>query len=92
MLTLLTMSFKNIFRYKTRSIITILAIIVSVCISIVIDGLLRGIGDQSTVNLIAYESAEATLFRQGYLEKQAEFRVNHFFWGANGSGLTFDAG
>ncbi|MFA6689801.1 MAG: ABC transporter permease [Sphaerochaetaceae bacterium] len=73
MLTLLTMSFKNIFRYKTRSIITILAIIVSVCISIVIDGLLRGIGDQSTVNLIAYESAEATLFRQGYLEKQAEF-------------------
>ena len=53
MLTLLTMSFKNIFRYKTRSIITILAIIVSVCISIVIDGLLRGIGDQSTVNLIA---------------------------------------
>ncbi len=69
---LIRLSLKNMARYRTRSIITILAVMISVSISVVVDGFLRGVFDLSTYNLIRYESAEATVYADGYFEKRNE--------------------
>ncbi len=70
---LLSVSLKNMARYRTRSVITVVAVTVSVFISIVCDGFLRGIFDLSTYNLLSCESSEVTVYREGYFEKRNEY-------------------
>lgn len=72
-MSILSMSVKNLGRYRTRTIITITAVAVSVFISIAVDGFLRGIFDLSTYNLLLYESSEVTVYRNGYFEKKDEY-------------------
>lgn len=73
MLKLLAMSIRNLSRYKTRTIITIVAVAVSVLISMIVDGFLRGIFNMSTYNLLSYESAEVTIYKEGYFDKKDEY-------------------
>lgn len=75
-MSILSMSVKNLGRYRTRTIITITAVAVSVFISIAVDGFLRGIFDLSTYNLLLYESSEVTVYRDGYFEKKDELPDN----------------
>lgn len=64
-MSILSMSVKNLGRYRTRTIITITAVAVSVFISITVEGFLRGIFDLSTYNLLLYESSETIVYRDG---------------------------
>lgn len=73
MLKLLKLASRNLLRYKTRTIVTIVAVMLSVLISIVIDGYLRGIFNLSLYNLISYESSEATIYKKGYFDKRDEY-------------------
>ena len=73
MLKLLALSFRNLTRYKTRTIITVIAVIASVVISTIVDGYLRGIFNLSLYNLINYESSEVSIYKKGYFEKKDEY-------------------
>ncbi len=69
----LLLALRNLNRYKTRTLVTVLAVLVSVLISIVVDGFLRGVFNLSTYNLLAYESSEAIIYSDGYFEKRDEY-------------------
>lgn len=69
----LHLALRNLNRYKTRTLVTVLAVFVSVLISIVVDGFLRGVFNLSTYNLLSYESSEATIYSDGYFEKRNEY-------------------
>ncbi len=76
MLTMLKMAWKNIFRYKNRTIVTIAAIAISVFIAVVIDALLMGVFNQSNQNMVNYEASEAVLYAKGYLEEKDKYPVD----------------
>ncbi len=76
MLTMIKMAWKNIFRYKNRTIITILAIAISVFIAVVIDALLMGIFNQSNLNMVNYEASEAVIYANGYLEEKDKYPLD----------------
>lgn len=73
MLTMITMAWKNIFRYKNRTILTITAIAISVFIAIVIDALLMGIFNQSNLNMVNYEASEVVVYANGYFEEKDKY-------------------
>ena len=69
----LLLALRNLNRYKTRTLVTVLAVLVSVLISIIVDGFLRGVFNLSTYNLLAYESSEVTIYGDGYFDKRDEY-------------------
>ncbi|MGN0907718.1 MAG: ABC transporter permease [Bullifex sp.] len=73
MLKILRLSVRNLTRYRTRTVITIVAVLISVMVSTVVDGLVRGIFEMSTANLLLYESAEVSVYANGYFEKRKEY-------------------
>lgn len=73
MLRSLKLSLRNLRRYRTRTVITIIAVLVSVLVSTVVDGFLRGVFNMSTYNLLSYESSEVTVYAKGYFEKRNEY-------------------
>ncbi len=73
MLTILKMAWRNIFRYRSRTTITLVAIIVSVFIAILVDAFLMGIFSQSEVNMLSYECSEVVVYADGYLEEKEKF-------------------
>ncbi len=73
MLRCLKLSFRNLKRYRTRTAITVIAVLVSVLVSTVVDGFLRGIFNMSTYNLLSYESSEVTVYARGYFDKRNEY-------------------
>lgn len=72
MLTLCFMALKNIKRYRIRSAVTISAIALSVAVSILVDALIAGISEQSTRNLLDFESGDLTIHAKGYSDKADE--------------------
>ncbi len=60
------MAFRNIFRYKKRSLITAFAIAVGVMFTIAIDGLLAGSEQESSRNIRDFETGEAKIYPEGY--------------------------
>ena len=81
MLKGLKLSLRNLSRYRTRTVITIMAVLISVLISTVVDGLIRGMFTMSTSNLISYESSEVTVYQEGYFEKRKEYPSDIFISG-----------
>ena len=77
MLRNLSLALRNLARYKTRTAITVIAVLVSVLVSTVVDGFIRGIFNMSTYNLLSYESAEVTIYENGYFEKRNEYPSDH---------------
>ena len=65
---LITLALRNLSRYRVRSVITIIAIMISVLVSVVVDGFIRGITNLSDYNLVNYESSEAVIYADGYFE------------------------
>lgn len=73
MLTILKMAWRNIFRYRSRTTITLVSIVVSVFIAILVDAFLMGVFTQSEVNMLSYECSEVVVYADGYLEKKELF-------------------
>lgn len=77
MLNSIRLSLRNLARYKTRTAITIIAVLVSVLVSTIVDGFIRGICNVSTLNLLIYESSEVSVYKKGYFEKREEYNNDH---------------
>lgn len=77
MLNGIRLSLRNLARYKTRTAITIIAVLVSVLVSTIVDGFVRGISNVSTLNLLLYESSEVSVYKKGYFEKREEYDNDH---------------
>lgn len=73
MLRSIRLSLRNLQRYRTRTAITIMAVLISVLVSTATDGFIRGIFSMSIHNLCAYESAEVSVYSRGYFEKRKEY-------------------
>ncbi len=73
MLTILKMAWRNTFRYRSRTTITLVSIVVSVFISILVDAFLMGVFSQSEVNMLSYECSEVVVYADGYLEEKEKF-------------------
>ena len=77
MLNGIKLSLRNLARYRTRTAITIIAVLVSVLVSTIVDGFVRGISNVSTLNLLLYESSEVSVYKKGYFEKREEYDNDH---------------
>jgi ABC-type lipoprotein release transport system permease subunit len=66
-----SVSLRNAFRYRRRSVITSAAIAVGVMLTILFDGLLVGSETDSTRNLQDYETGTIEVFPDGYFEDRA---------------------
>lgn len=73
MLNDLHLALRNLSRYRTRTVVTTIAVLVSVFVSVVVDGFIRGIFNMSTYNLLATESAEVSVYADGYFERRDEY-------------------
>ncbi len=73
MLTILRMAWRNIFRYRSRTTITVVSVVVSVFIAILVDAFLMGIFSQSEMNMLGYEVSEVVVYADGYLEEKEKF-------------------
>lgn len=75
-MNILTTAWKNMFRYKRRTIITAAAIATGVLFSLFMDGMLVGIDQESKVNLVAYETSAARIYAKGYFDEHETFPID----------------
>jgi ABC-type lipoprotein release transport system permease subunit len=71
-----SMAWKNMLRYKKRSIITAVAISVGILFSIFVDGMLTGLDLESSVNMVNYETSGAKVYARGYFEERKVYPVD----------------
>jgi ABC-type lipoprotein release transport system permease subunit len=74
-------AFRNLARHKVKTILTCLAIMVSVCLYIFMDGWLSGMSIESRRNIVNYESGAAKLQTKLYFEKKDELPSYENFTG-----------
>ncbi|MHB9296461.1 putative ABC transport system permease protein [Pillotina sp. SPG140] len=72
-------AFRNLARHKVKSIITIIAITISVAIYILMDGWLAGINIESKRNIVAFETGAAKIQAQAYVAKKEELPMYENF-------------
>ena len=76
---LVSIAFKNMLRYKRRTLVTSCAVAFGVMFSIVFNGFLAGMNNESTRNLIDYETSgakfriPATDYRSGAVFNRRKF-------------------
>ncbi|MDR0707054.1 MAG: FtsX-like permease family protein [Treponema sp.] len=75
------MAFRNVARHKVKTIITCLAITISVAVYIWVDSLLAGMSIESRRNIINYEMGAAKLQTKLYFEKKDEMPAYENFTG-----------
>ncbi|WP_169310644.1 ABC transporter permease [Treponema brennaborense] len=63
------MAWKNIFRYKRRTLVTASAIAFGVLFTVLFDALIFGISNESEINILEYETPGAKLLADGYFEE-----------------------
>ena len=70
MKSLLKLAYRNVFRNKKRSIITLVGISVGLMAMVFGQGFMVGIGKQSEMNLIENETSHLKIFAEGYRDEQ----------------------
>lgn len=73
-----SMAWKNMFRYKRRTLITASAIALGIMFSIMMEGMLFGADQDSKRNLIWYETSAAKIYAASYFEQKETFPVQYF--------------
>lgn len=63
---ILKMAWKNMLRYKKRTLVTACAISFGIIFSMLFDGLLFGMANESSINLLEYETSGVQFFGKGY--------------------------
>jgi ABC-type lipoprotein release transport system permease subunit len=71
------MAFKNLFRHKRRTVITSIAIAVGLALFILIDSMLVGIEEDSTRNLVLYETGSARIMDQQFWDEHENLPLKH---------------
>ncbi|MFP3040208.1 FtsX-like permease family protein [Treponema primitia] len=72
-------AWRNLFRHKVKTIITVLAVTVSVGLYIFIDGWILGMNLDSRRNIVNYESGAAKLQTKAYFDKKDELPMYESF-------------
>ena len=70
MKNLLKLAYRNVFRNKKRSIITLVGISVGLMAMLFGQGLMVGLGKQSEMNLVENETSHLKIFAEGYTDEQ----------------------
>ena len=65
------MAFRNVFRYRRRSLITALAIALGVTFTIMVDAMLFGAEVESARNIRDFETGDAKVFAPGYFAERS---------------------
>ncbi len=73
---LISLAFKNLTRYKRRTLITAGAIAVGIMMYIFIDAMLMGAEYESVRNLKWYETASARILNDGYWENRQQYPLD----------------
>jgi len=76
MWALLKLAFRNIFRFKRRTFITLSAISLGLGLLIVSISLMNGIDKQSISNIINCQTSHMKIFRAGYFDKREELPMD----------------
>ncbi|MDR1747648.1 MAG: FtsX-like permease family protein [Spirochaetaceae bacterium] len=79
--TIAGMAFRNLSRHKIKTIITTVAVAVSVAVYIVMDGWLLGINLDSRRNIVSYETGAAKIQAHLYFEKKDDLPMYENFSG-----------
>ncbi|MFO7848750.1 MAG: FtsX-like permease family protein [Spirochaetia bacterium] len=74
---LIKLAFKNLFRHKRRTLITSIAIAVGLAMFILIDSMLVGIEEDSTRNLVLYETGSARIMNTQFWEEHENLPLTH---------------
>ncbi len=77
----LAMSVRNLARHRVKTIITIVAVTVSVALYIFMDAWILGMNLDSRRNIVNYEIGSAKLQRTGYFEKKDDLPMYESFGG-----------
>ncbi len=75
---LLTLAWKNLSRYRRRTIITATAIAVGIALYILVDAWLLGIENESERNLVYYETGSARIMQKKYWDEK-DFRLVKYY-------------
>lgn len=76
MWTLLKLAFRNIFRFKRRTLITFCSVSVGLALLIIIICLMNGIDKQSISNIINCQTSHLKVFQKGYFDKRDDLPMN----------------
>lgn len=76
MLTLLKLAFRNIFRFKRRTIITFSTISIGLALLVIIICFMNGIDKQSISNIINCQTSHLKVFKKGYFDKRDDMPMN----------------
>ncbi|MBN2551402.1 MAG: ABC transporter permease, partial [Spirochaetales bacterium] len=74
---LLSLAWKNLSRYRRRTLLTAGALAVGLLMFIFLDGWLQGAERESERNIIWYESGSAKVMTEGYLEELKSMPLKH---------------
>lgn len=72
-----SLAFKNLFRYKKRTLVTAFAIAIGIVSYILMDALLIGVGEESNLNYISYELSAGKFYAPSYFENKDEYPVDY---------------
>lgn len=78
---LMRMAFRNLSRHRVKTILTVMAVTVSVALYIVADGWLTGMNIDSIRNIVNYEIGAAKLQRRDYFQNKDELPMYENFKG-----------
>ncbi|NLK61740.1 MAG: ABC transporter permease, partial [Treponema sp.] len=73
------MSFRNLGRHRVKTVITVIAVAVSVTLYIFMDGWLLGMTLESERNIVAYETGAAKIQTQAYFDKKDDLPMYESF-------------
>jgi len=76
MLQLIKLAYRNVFRYKRRTIITFCTVSLGLALLIISISLLNGIDNQARNNIIDSQLAHLTIYSQGYYKEKDDLPLN----------------
>ncbi len=74
---ILKMAWKNMFRYKKRSLVTASAVAFGVIFTVLFDSLIYGISNETDINLLNYECSSVKFFNKEYFPKIDERSLDY---------------
>jgi putative ABC transport system permease protein len=82
MWSLLKLAFRNVFRFKRRTFITLAAISVGLALLVISISLLDGIDQQSISNIINCQTSHIKIFKKGYFDRKDKLPMDLTITGA----------
>lgn len=73
---LLNLAYRNVFRFKRRTIITFSTVSLGLTLLIISISLLNGIDKQARDNIINSQTSHLTIFKKGYFEKKDDLPID----------------